>query len=271
VRLADVRGVVTTVPDDPTKNTATAGLLRLIEDRHLAFGFEVELDKGIPLGSGMGGSAASAAGSVFAASALLDTPLTDEELITYALVGEEVASGAAHADNIAPCLFGGLQLVTGGTTPRITRLPCPSDVTCVLVNPAMRLDTRRAREVLRDDFDLGVVVEQLGHLAEFIHACHMSDLELLRHCVRDVLVEPRRAPLVPGFQAVRDAAMDLGALGCTISGAGPSVFAWCIASEVEPETVRDAMITAFADAGGLESTGYISPVDAPGARLVEAP
>jgi homoserine kinase len=265
VRLIATRGVAGALPADPRANCATAGLIALIDALGLAWGVEVEVDKGIAMGSGMGGSAASAAGAVVAMSALLDQPLSNADLLRFALVGEQVASGSAHADNLAPCLFGGLQLVMGRDPVRTRRLPTPAGLVCVLVHPHMSLETRRARAALERPWTLAEFVAQSERLAGFITACHQGDPGLLAQSLEDVLVEPHRAPLIPGFEAVKRAALDAGALGASISGAGPSVFAWCEAAHAE--AARDAMRAAFGDAG-LDSDCLISPLDAPGARVV---
>jgi homoserine kinase len=266
VRLGEVRGVAGALPADPLENCATAGLVRLVEDRGLSWGMEVTLEKGIAMGSGMGGSAASAAGGVVGASALLDAPLTDEELMYYALLGEQVASGSAHGDNLAPCLFGGLQLVMGHDPVRAVRLPTPPGLVCAVVHPHMSLETRRARAALVRPWQLAEFVAQSERLAGFITACHSHDRALLARSLEDVLVEPHRAPLIPGFAQVKQAALALGAVGCSISGAGPSVFVWC--EPADAEAICGAMQAAFRDAG-LESDQLISRLDAPGAQVIE--
>lgn len=267
VRITKVEGVTTTLPLQPEKNTVTAGLVALSRERALTHGFDVEIHKGIALGSGMGGSAASAAAGIVAASAVLDEPLTDEELYRYGLIGEAVASGSAHGDNLAPCLFGGVQLVLSDSPMRLERLPVPADLHCVLVHPHLRVDTRDARAVLQRGFELGTITTQTRNLAGFLIASFRQDAELLRDYLSDVLVEPWRAPLVPGFKQVKQAALQAGALGCSISGAGPSVFAWC-AGTARAEAAGDVMTAAF-KANGLESDAFISKVDAPGARIIE--
>ena len=270
VRVGAILHSPVALPTDPTKNTATAGLLRLIQDQRLDFGFEVDLHKGLAIGSGMGGSAASAAGAIVAASALLEQPLTDQELLSYALIGEAVASGAAHADNLAPCLFGGLQLVTGQSPIRRRAIPTPPGLYCALVRPAMELPTRQARQVLRQDQPFKLITAQSARLAEFLAGCYTGDVEAIGHALGDDLVEPLRSPLIPGFYAVKEAALSHGALGCSISGAGPSVFAWC-SDRPSAEVVASAMSAAFRDAAGLLADELVSPVDAPGARQVDAP
>lgn len=254
------------LPLEASSNTAGAGLLKLIEERQLEFGFEVSLEKGIPLGSGMGGSAASAAGAIKAASRLLPFDLQEAELLRYGMFGEEVATGSFHPDNLAPCLLGGLVLALDKEPLRIVRIPVPASLYCVVVHPRLRLDTRDARRVLPEQICLHDHVEQSGKLAGVIAGCYSGDLELIGRSLRDLIVEPKRAPLVAGFDGVKQAAMRSGALGCSLSGSGPSLFAWC-AGAAAGELIRDRMIEAFA-AAGVESRGWVSPVSAPGTRIV---
>ncbi|HET7321350.1 MAG TPA: homoserine kinase [Longimicrobiaceae bacterium] len=253
------------LPTAPLENTATAGLVRLREERGLEFGFEVSVEKGIPLGSGMGGSAASAAAAVLAASALLPEPLSEPDLLRYGVHGEAVASGSYQADNLAPCLLGGLVLALPGDPPEVVRIPVPPELCCALVLPELRVDTREARRVLPREVPLADHVRQAGKLAGLIAGCYAGDLELIGRSLRDVLVEPHRAPLVRGFPAVKRAALEAGALGCSLSGSGPSVFAWCAGRDAGEEAC-ERMRAAFA-AEGVPARGWVSPVDAPGARM----
>ncbi len=268
VRIAAIEGSAEPLPLEPAANTATAGLLRLIEDLRLSFGFEVTIAKGIPLGSGMGGSAASAVAALVAANALLLRPLPPADLLRFALIGEAVASGSPHGDNLAACLLGGMVLVRSLDPPELVPIPVPEAIRCVLVHPQLRVETRAAREVLPREVPLHAHVEQSAHLAGFLAGCYAGDLELIGRCLADRLIEPHRQHLIPGFRSVKRAALAAGALGCSLSGAGPSLFAWC-ADEVTAEEVCDRMTDAFA-AEGIPAEGWISPVNAPGARVVEA-
>jgi homoserine kinase len=267
VRISAIRGIPDPLPTDPARNTATAGLLVLAQELALPFGFEVRIDKGIPLGSGMGGSAASAVGALVAANALLPEPLDAAALFGYALIGETVASGAVHGDNLAPGLFGGLTLVRATEPADVIRVPVPPSLRCVLVHPHLKLETRRAREVLGDTVPLGLHVQQSANLAGVLAGCYTGDLALIGRSLEDVVVEPARECLVPGFRAVKRAALGAGALGSSLSGAGPSLFAWCDGDAIAG-SVRHAMIDAFA-AEGIEADGWVSPVDGPGAYVME--
>jgi len=253
------------VPTDPRANTASVAVASLIAEAGVSGAFEIVLEKGIPLGSGLGGSAASAVGAVVAVNALLPDPLPPERLLRHALEGERAASGAPHADNAAPCLFGGFTAVLPGDPPEVVPLPVPATLRCVLVHPHLRLDTCRARGVLSPTLSLADHVRQSGHLAGVLAACFRGDPGSLGRHLKDVIVEPQRAALVPGFDRVQAAALEAGALGVSLSGSGPSVFAWTD-GDAPAERVREAMTAAFAGAG-LETDAWISPVGAPGARL----
>lgn len=265
VLIQRVSGVVTELPREAAKNTAGKALESMVAELGLGFGFDVEIDKGIPLGSGLGGSAASAVAAVVAASALLPAPLGDLELLRFAAEGEAVASGSVHLDNIAPSLFGGLILTVGLDHPRIKRIPVPSGLRAVIVHPHLVLSTKEARRILKKTVELSDVVWQTANLAGFLAACYTNDLPLLKEAFMDVMIEPQRQVLIPGFQAVKAAALSAGALGATIAGAGPTVFAFAL--EDSASAVQAGMVAAFA-AHGLLSDAWISPLDQEGARLL---
>ncbi|KRA44472.1 homoserine kinase [Pseudoxanthomonas sp. Root630] len=263
VRIASIRGATVDLPLDAPGNTAGAALISLRDALGLPFGFEVEIEKGIPLGSGMGGSAASCVAALVAANAVLDTPLAREALYPHALVGEAVASGGKHGDNLGPMLLGGLVLATAE---HLVRVPVPAAWHSVLVHPDAILETRRARAALQGAYELKEFVAQSANLALVLAGCHAGDASLVRAGLRDVLVEPRRAPLIVGFDAAKQAALAAGAMGASISGAGPSVFAW-FESRVEAEAAAPAVQAAFA-AAGFDSQAWVSPIDAPAAHLL---
>jgi len=267
VRVGTITGREMPLPRDPADNTGTAGLVRWRQEHDLDYGFEVSIDKGIPLGSGMGGSAASAVGAVVAANVVAETPLPEDDLFRYALLGEAVASGSIHPDNVAPCLYGGLVLTREVEPPDVVSVPTPASIRCVLVHPHRTVETRSARERIPPEIPLAEAVRQTAHMGAFIAGCYREDIDLIGRALRDCLVEPRRADLVPGFYDVQQAAMEAGALGCSLAGAGPSCFAWAD-GDADAGAVRDAMTQAFA-ANDSPTDAYVSPVDAPGARLLE--
>jgi homoserine kinase len=265
VRITSITGVETALPLEPEKNTAGQALISMRQALQLPYGYEIQVDKGIPLGSGLGGSAASAVAAVVAANALLDVPLPKLELLKFAMQGEAVASGSVHVDNIAPSLFGGLVLTVGIDHPRTKQIPVPPGIRCVIVHPHMFLSTREARRVLKKTVDLSDVIWQTANLAGFVSACYTNDLDMMRDAFEDVIIEPQRAVLIPGFKAVKQGAMANGALGCSISGAGPTVFAWCEAPYAEG--IRAAMVSAFLE-HNLPADHWVSAIDAAGARVV---
>jgi len=252
---------------DPARNAATVGLIKLCDELRLNFGFEVTIRKGIALGSGMGGSAASAVGALVAANSLLERPLPTEALLEYALLGEQAASGTAHPDNIAPCFFGGMTLVLSLHPLRHVSLPVPASILTVLVHPRLRVDTHSARSILKPSVPLTDHVQQSANLGGFIAGCFGNDVEMIGHSFSDLIVEPQRAHLIPGFARVKATAMESGALGASISGSGPSVFAW-VTSDQAAAQVRDAMVQAFRSNGLTEVDSWISPVSRQGATII---
>lgn len=266
VRIDAIRGSDRALPMEATGNTAGAALMALRSRLGCAEGFAIEIDKGIPYGSGMGGSAASAVAAVVAANALLRDPLDLHAIYDAALAGEAVASGSRHGDNVAPMLLGGLALAAGDRMP--LRISVPKRLYCAHVHPHCVVETRAARAALAGSYDLGDFVTQSGHLALLLLGLQDAQPELIRAGLDDVLIEPRRAALIPGFASVKRSALDAGALGASISGAGPSVFAWCWGDDVA-HRVATSMREAFASAG-LDSDALVGPVDAPGARWLPA-
>jgi homoserine kinase len=265
VTIKSIRGVVSDLPMVPARNTAGRALEAMHEALSLPFGLELELDKGIPLSSGLGGSAASAVAAVVAANAVLDVPRTQLELLKFAMQGEQVASGSLHVDNIAPSLYGGLVLTVGIDQPRVKQIPVPPQIRAVVVHPHMFLSTRQARAILKGTVEMKDFVWQTANLAGFISGCYTNDIDMLRESFEDVVIEPQRAALIPGFNEARRAALSAGALGCSISGAGPTLFAWCLESHAL--AVREAMVLEFSH-HGLESDHWTTVVEPVGARVI---
>jgi homoserine kinase len=247
VRITGSSGVVAELPTEPEKNTAGRALLALNVAAKPDFGFDMHIDKGIPLGSG-------------------PKPFTKLELLMFAMQGEAVASGSMHADNIAPSLFGGLVLTVGIDQPRIKQIPVPTGVMAVICHPHMFLSTKQARAILKREVTMSDFVWQTANLAGFISGCYTNDLDLIREGLNDVVIEPQRRQLIPGFSAVRAAAIGAGALGCSISGAGPTMFAWARGGHAE--AVRAAMVDEFAR-HGVETDHWVVPVQSSGARVLQ--
>ncbi len=265
VRITGISGPVADLPLDAASNTAGRSLLAMIEQIKPVFGFDMHIEKGIPLGSGLGGSASSAVAAVVAANALLERPLGKVDLLKFAMQGEAVASGSFHVDNIAPSLFGGLVLTVGIDHPRVKNIPVPAGIRAVIVHPHMFLSTKQARSILRRDVAMSDFVWQTANLAGFISGCYTNDFELIREGLNDVVIQPQRQQLIPGFSDVRQAALAAGALGCSISGAGPAIFAWAL--EPVAEAVCAAMVREF-DRLNIKTDRWVTTLDSPGARIV---
>jgi homoserine kinase len=268
VSVAEVRGLdgeihpyLSTNADENTASIAAQALW----DAHGGEGsVELKVHKGVPLQSGMGSSAASAVAAVVAANALLDSPLGVEALLPYALEGEKFASGGMHTDNVAPSLFGGLILSPEILLPNIIRLPTPAGVSVVLLHPDLQVNTAHARRVLPKSVSMKLWLDQQGLLAGFVHACASGDIDLIGKTLRDVIIEPHRKGNVPCFDEVVAAAYKSGALGCTLSGSGPSIFALC--RDNDARNLASAMEQACR-AHGIGCQSWVSSMTAPGAHI----
>lgn len=253
------------LPTDPKQNIASAVIAQLLADLNLNWGFDIELHKGIPLSSGLGGSAASAAAALVAVNQFLDTPLSLSQLAHYAMLGEALGSGQAHPDNIVPALYGGITLITQQDPISVVLLPIP-EVICVLVHPHLELTTREARSILAASVPLHAHCVQSAYLAGFISALYQKDLALIGQFLRDVIIEPQREQLVPGFSAVKQAALAQGALGASLSGSGPTVLAFARDS-LQAKQMGTAMQAAF-DEHDIASDVYLSPISQQGAYIL---
>jgi homoserine kinase len=250
---------------DAAKNTAGIAAQATCAAAGVSTGISLTLRKGMPIGSGLGSSAASAAAAAYAVNLLIGSPLRKADLIGPCLAAEAVVAGR-HADNVAPALLGGLILVRSIDPLDLVRLPVPEGLVVAVVTPKMELSTRAARAALPQDVPLSSLVRNSANVAALVSACYSGDLGLLARSMTDAVATPARAPLIPGCERVIEAALDAGALGSSISGAGPSIFALCRSDRSAGE-VAAAMIAAFAEYG-LASEAITSPADCPGARRV---
>lgn len=266
LKITKITGADTELPVDPEKNTAGVAALRLLE--HLGEskrGIELEIHKKMPSGSGLGSSAASAVAAVVAINELIQAHLTKKQLLPFACMGEQLASGSFHADNVAPCLLGGIVLIRDNPTLDVHSLHVPRGLYIAVVHPKIEVLTKHARSILKAEVSLKDHVRQSANLAAFLTGLYNDDLALLSRSLRDDIIEPQRASLIPGFYDVKAAALQHGALGCTISGAGPSVFALC-SSRVVAESVGAAMQSAFKQ-HDIPGTIYLSAINPDGAIL----
>lgn len=268
VTVAEVRGLDGEIhpylSSNAEENTASIAAQALWDAHGDRGSVELKVHKGVPLQSGMGSSAASAVAAVVAANALLESPLQPEALLPYAMEGEKYASGEPHADNVAPSLLGGLILCPPVLLPEVVRLPTPEGISAVLLHPDLQVNTAQARRGLAKSVSRQSWLAQQGLMAGFVAACAGNDIDLLAKTLRDVIIEPQRSSAVVCFEPVVAAATRSGALGCSLSGSGPSIFALCQSSAAH--NVASAMEQACRTQGiGCQS--WVSPMTSPGARL----
>jgi homoserine kinase len=252
---------------EPERNTAGAAALALLDRLQTRRGVALTIHKGIPLESGIGSSGASAVAAVVAVNELLGRPASTDVLVACAMAGERVGCGAQHPDNVAPALLGGFVLARQASPPDVVRLPVPEGLACALLHPKLRVNTAEARALLGPTVPLAAAVRQWGNLGALVAALYTGDLPLLGRSLEDVVAEPLRASLVPGFHRVKAAALASGALGCSLSGSGPSIFALApsIDTARQAGAVMQATFDAESDAG---SDLYVSVVGRAGARIV---
>jgi homoserine kinase len=267
VTISAIEGDDGRLPRDASRNTAGIAAQALLAHLGERRGVELAIRKGLPLSSGLGGSAASAVAAVVAVDALLECRASIETLLACSFEAERLGEGSAHADNVAPCLYGGLVLVRDPTRPDIVRLPVPAGLTAVVIHPNLEIQTSHARELLGTTVELADAIRQWANLGAFVDALHRSDFALMARSLEDRIAEPHRAALVPGFAAIKRAALDAGALGSSLSGSGPSLFALCADMDTA-ERVGAAMSAAVRQHVGGDLQLYVSAIVPHGARVV---
>jgi len=254
------------LPYDIDKNTAGVSAKKLLEHLGETRGIELEVHKKMPFGTGMGSSAASAVGGVVAINELLGKPLTKRELLPFAMLGEQAADGAYHADNVAPCLLGGIVFIRNNYELDVHQVSYPRDLYNVIVFPHIEVLTKESRGILKPEVPLSQMIEQNGNLGGLLLGLMKEDFDLISRCLQDVIIEPQRAHLIPHFYEIKEIALGSGALGCSISGAGPSIFALC-KGEKAAEIVGSALKEGF-DSKKITNTLYISPINSEGAKRI---
>jgi len=264
LKISKITGDGGKLPKEVKKNTAGVAALKMLQ--HLGLEDEpidLEIHKRMPFGSGLGSSAASAAGAVLAVNEIVGRPLAKREMLPFAVAGEEIADGAWHADNVAPSLLGGITLITDNATLDVHKIPVPKGLFASVVHPNIEVMTKEARAILSDQISLKSLISQTGSVAGLIVGLYQSDFELIGRSLKDHVIEPQRSKLIPGFYDVQSAALNAGALGCSISGAGPSIFALSNNSLIA-ENVGVSMQRAFSNLK-IDSQVYVSPINLEGA------
>ena len=256
------------LPSDPAQNTAGAPLLAMLEELgQPAFGFEVLIDKKIKPGSGIGSSAASAAGAVIAANHLLGGRFSKTDLVRFAMFGEKVASGVKHADNVSPCIFGGITLIRSIFPLDIIPIPAPS-LFVTVVHPQIEVRTSDARQILRKNVLLKDAIRQWGNIAGLVAGLMRDDHELIGRSLEDVIIEPVRSILIPGFDEVKRLCREAGALGGGISGSGPSIF--MLSKSATIAGAVESCMRSIYEKIGLPYHTYITTINREGVRILDA-
>ena len=264
IRITKIEGF--DLPYEPTKNVAGVSALAMYEALNPDCGFEIEIYKNIKPGSGIGSSAASAVGSVFGMNELIGRPLNNTQLTEFAMKGEALASQCEHADNLAPAIFGGFTLVKSVDPLEILQIPTPNDLYATIIHPQIEIKTSEARAILPSKVELKDAITQWANVGSLIHALHTSDYKLIKSALQDVIVEPYRSQLIPHFDVVKKAALQTGALGCAISGSGPSIFALSKGKDTANK-VKQAMTNVY-DKTDIDFEIHVSEINTEGIKIL---
>ena len=272
IKKSNVKGVRITkiigadLPLETERNVAGVAALAMLENVETEFGFDIEIYKNIKAGSGIGSSAASSAGAVFGINELLGKPFTRKELVLFAMQGEKLASGNAHADNVAPALLGGFTLVRSSNPLDIIKIESPSELYATVVHPQIELKTSDARSVLKQNVSLKSAITQWGNVGGLIAGLYTKDYELIGRSLHDEIIEPLRSVLIPGFDLIKQTALENGALGSGISGSGPSIFALSKGKETA-EKIGKAMSAVYENMN-LPYEIHVSKVNDEGMKVI---
>jgi len=253
---------------DETKNAVSVPIIKYLAHLGLQTGFDIVLHKKMALGSGLGSSSASSVAGIFAANKLLGEPLSTAQLLPFAMEGERVACGSAHADNVAPALMGGFVVIRSYAPLDVFKIPVPENLYVSLIHPDIEVNTKDARHILKNEVSMNKAISQMGNVSGMVAGLMSSDYGLIGRSMVDFIIEPIRSILIPQFFEVKMAAIDNGALGCSISGAGPSIFAFSEGRETA-EKVAAAMKAEF-EKVNIQATTYVSTINGAGPKILES-
>lgn len=266
VTITKIEGDEGRLPKEAERNTAGVAVVEFLKATGIRTGASIELYKKLPLGSGMGSSAASSVAALVAINHLTGNTLSREQLLPFAMEAERMACGSAHADNVAPSLFGGFVLVRGYDPLDVVSIPTPEEIYCTLVHPHLELKTEDSRRILKVSIPLKLAVTQWGNIAGLVAGLMKPDYALISRSMQDVIAEPVRSVLIPGFELIKEEARRAGALGSGISGSGPTIFALS-ADKGSARNVGEVIQKQFA-VYQLESEVYVSKINKQGAMVV---
>jgi len=255
------------LPLETHKNVAGVAALALLSETYSDFGFEIEIEKRIKPGSGIGSSAASSAGAVWAINELLGKPFNSTDLVRFAMEGERLATGVAHADNVAPALFGGFTLVRSYSPLDVISIPTPNELYVTVIHPQIEVKTADAREILKTTVPLKDAIKQWGNVGGLISGLYTEDYNLIGRSLEDFIIEPIRSILIPAFDSVKQQSLNAGALGCGISGSGPSIFALSKGEETAKKVAK--VMKSVYDKVGIEYDIHVSKINKQGIKILE--
>lgn len=265
IRITKISGQK--LPLETHKNVAGVAGLALLSKINIDFGFEIEIDKRIKPGSGIGSSAASSAGTVWAMNELLGNPFSTLELVQFAMEGEKLATGVAHADNVAPAIYGGFTLVRSYEPLDIISVNTPKELFAAVIHPQIEVKTSDAREILKTSVPLKEAIKQWGNVGGLVSGLYTEDYDLIGRSLNDYIIEPIRSILIPAYESVKQESLKAGALGCGISGSGPSIFALCKGQE-KANQVAHAMRLVY-EKVGIEYDIHTSKVNEKGIKILD--
>lgn len=266
VTISKIIGDSGKLPYDPEKNTVTVAINAMLRAIDLRIGVEVEIHKGIPVGGGLGSSAASSVAGVFALNQLLNKPLPIEQILNFALQGEAIASLAIHADNVAPCLYGGFVLIRGYDPVDVIKIAVPENLYCSVIHSQVAIKTAQARAILPKQIPFSKAITQWGNVGGLVAGLLQNDFALISRSLQDVIVEPVRAKLIPHYAEIKAAALAAGAIGCNISGSGPAIFAL---SDNKATADKIAInMQQVANQANLKNTVYVSKINQTGPKII---
>jgi len=267
VRITKITGDGGVLPTDIKKNTATVAILEFLKNYDKNIGVDVEIRKKMPIGSGLGSSAASSVAGVYGLNKLLDNPFTEIQVLDFAIKGESIASGAIHADNVAPSLMGGFVLIRDYNPIEIIKLPVPKNLYCAVIYPHIIIETKTARKLIKKQLSIPAARKHFGNIGSLVSSLYESNIDLLSRTIHDEISEPARSTLIPGYNEIKNSALDAGAFGCSISGSGPSIFAFA-KSKSGAEKIGNAMKTAVLN-NGMKATLYVSKINSSGPKIIK--
>jgi homoserine kinase len=268
VKITNITGDGGVLPTDITKNTSTVAILELLKNyEDKSVGVDVQISKKMPIGSGLGSSAASSVAAVYGLNRLLGNPFDEMKVLDFAIMGESIASGAIHADNVAPSLLGGFVLIRDYDPVEIVKLPVPKNLYCAVVYPHIIIETKKARKLLKKQISIPSARNHFGNIGSLVSSLYENNIDLLSRTIHDEISEPTRSALIPGFNEIKNTALEAGAYGCSISGSGPSIFAFA-KSKTGADKVGKAMKTAVLN-NGMNVTLYVSKINSVGPKIIK--